>query len=120
VIVLLSWLFLSAQMLLYAAELNVVLARRLWPRSLFQPPLTGPDRRVRGRPGRGRGAPSRGDRRGPLLHRRRRLTTRWRATAVGPVPRPARRNLPGTAGSPRAPSRVTGCGPAGCGATTGP
>jgi YihY family inner membrane protein len=46
VIVLLSWLYLSAQMLLYAAEINVVLARRLWPRSLFQPPLTGPDRRV--------------------------------------------------------------------------
>jgi YihY family inner membrane protein len=46
VIVLLSWLFLSARVLLYAAELNVVLARRLWPRSLFQPPLTGPDRRV--------------------------------------------------------------------------
>jgi YihY family inner membrane protein len=46
VIVLLSWLYLSAQMLLYAAELNVVLARRLWPRGLFQPPLTGPDRRV--------------------------------------------------------------------------
>ena len=46
VIVLLSWLFLSARMLLYAAELNVVLARRLWPRSLFQPPLTEPDRRV--------------------------------------------------------------------------
>jgi YihY family inner membrane protein len=46
VIVLLSWLYLSAQLLLYAAELNVVLARRLWPRSLLQPPLTEPDRRV--------------------------------------------------------------------------
>jgi YihY family inner membrane protein len=46
VIVLLSWLFLSARLLLYAAELNVVLARRLWPRSLLQPPLTEPDRRV--------------------------------------------------------------------------
>ena len=46
VIVLLSWLYLSAQLLLYAAEVNVVLARRLWPRSLLQPPLTGPDRRV--------------------------------------------------------------------------
>ena len=46
VIVLLSWLYLSAQLLLYAAELNVVLARRLWPRSLVQPPLTEPDRRV--------------------------------------------------------------------------
>jgi YihY family inner membrane protein len=46
VIVLLGWLYLSAQLLLYAAEINVVLARRLWPRSLLQPPLTEPDRRV--------------------------------------------------------------------------
>jgi YihY family inner membrane protein len=46
VIVLLSWLYLSAQLLLYAAEVNVVLARRLWPRGLIQPPLTEPDRRV--------------------------------------------------------------------------
>jgi YihY family inner membrane protein len=46
VIVLLSWLYLSAQLFLYAAELNVVLARRLWPRSLLQPPLTEQDRRV--------------------------------------------------------------------------
>jgi uncharacterized BrkB/YihY/UPF0761 family membrane protein len=46
VIVLLSWLYLSAQLLLYSAEVNVVLARRLWPRSLLQPPLTGPDQQV--------------------------------------------------------------------------
>jgi YihY family inner membrane protein len=46
VIVLLSWLYLSAQLLLYAAEVNVVLARRLWPRGLLQPPLTEQDRRV--------------------------------------------------------------------------
>jgi YihY family inner membrane protein len=46
VIVLLSWLYLSAQLLLYSAEVNVVLARRLWPRSLLQPPLTEQDRRV--------------------------------------------------------------------------
>jgi YihY family inner membrane protein len=46
VIVLLSWLYLSARLLLYAAEINVVLAKRLWPRSLLQPPLTEPDRRV--------------------------------------------------------------------------
>jgi uncharacterized BrkB/YihY/UPF0761 family membrane protein len=44
--VLLSWLYLSAQVLLYAAEVNVVLARRLWPRSLLQSPLTGPDQQV--------------------------------------------------------------------------
>jgi hypothetical protein len=31
---------------LLAAELNVVLARRLWPRSLAPPPLGEPDERV--------------------------------------------------------------------------
>ena len=46
VIVLLGWLYLSSQLVLYAAEINVVLARRLWPRSLLQPPLTEPDRQV--------------------------------------------------------------------------
>jgi YihY family inner membrane protein len=46
VIVLLGWLYLSCQLVLYAAEINVVLARRLWPRSLLQPPLTEPDRQV--------------------------------------------------------------------------
>jgi uncharacterized BrkB/YihY/UPF0761 family membrane protein len=46
VIVLLGWLYLSSQLVLYAAEINVVLARRLWPRSLLQAPLTEPDRRV--------------------------------------------------------------------------
>lgn len=37
VIGLMSWLYLGAQLLLYAAEANVVRARRLWPRSLFEP-----------------------------------------------------------------------------------
>ena len=46
VLVLLGWLYLSTQLVVYAAEVNVVLARRLWPRSLLQPPLTEPDRRV--------------------------------------------------------------------------
>ena len=46
VIVLLSWLYLSARLLLYATEINVVLAKWLWPRSLLPPPLTEPDRRV--------------------------------------------------------------------------
>ncbi len=35
VIGLLSWLWLAAQLSLIAGELNVVLAQRLWPRSLF-------------------------------------------------------------------------------------
>ncbi|MFJ1758158.1 YihY/virulence factor BrkB family protein [Kitasatospora sp. NPDC088134] len=46
VIGLLSWLYLAAQVTVLAAESNVVLARRLWPRSLLQPPLTGPDEEV--------------------------------------------------------------------------
>jgi uncharacterized BrkB/YihY/UPF0761 family membrane protein len=43
---LLSWLFLSAQVTLYGAEVNVVRARRLWPRSILQPPLTQADQRA--------------------------------------------------------------------------
>jgi uncharacterized BrkB/YihY/UPF0761 family membrane protein len=46
VLVLLSWMLLTGRVLVYAAEINVVLARRLWPRSLLQPPLTAQDRRV--------------------------------------------------------------------------
>jgi YihY family inner membrane protein len=38
VIGLLLWLHLGAQVTLYAAEINVVLTRRLWPRSLIGPP----------------------------------------------------------------------------------
>jgi uncharacterized BrkB/YihY/UPF0761 family membrane protein len=38
VIGLLAWLHLGAQMTLYSAEVNVVVARRLWPRSLLGPP----------------------------------------------------------------------------------
>jgi YihY family inner membrane protein len=44
VIGLLSWLFLAAQLTLYAAEINVVRRHHLWPRSLTQPPLTAADR----------------------------------------------------------------------------
>jgi YihY family inner membrane protein len=43
---LVSWLFLGAQVTLYAAEANVVWARRLWPRSITQPPLTDADKRA--------------------------------------------------------------------------
>lgn len=43
---LLWWLFLGAQVTLYAAELNVVWARKLWPRSLVQPPLTEADKQI--------------------------------------------------------------------------
>jgi YihY family inner membrane protein len=39
VIALLVFLRLGAQVTLYSAELNVVLARELWPRSLFGPPV---------------------------------------------------------------------------------
>ena len=43
---LMSWLYLVAQLTLYAAEINVVRTRRLWPRSIVQPPLTGADQTV--------------------------------------------------------------------------
>jgi YihY family inner membrane protein len=43
---LLSWIYLGAQVAVYAAEVNVVLARRLWPRSIVQPPLTDADKAV--------------------------------------------------------------------------
>lgn len=43
---LVSWLFLGAQVTLYAAEANVVWTRRLWPRSIVQPPLTDADKRA--------------------------------------------------------------------------
>jgi YihY family inner membrane protein len=41
---LVAWLYLAARITVYCAEINVVLARRLWPRSIVQPPLTEADR----------------------------------------------------------------------------
>ena len=43
---LLAWIYLGVEITVYAAETNVVLARRLWPRSIVQPPLTPADRAV--------------------------------------------------------------------------
>jgi YihY family inner membrane protein len=44
VIGLLTWLFLGARMVVYSAELNTVLSRRLWPRGLFDPPTEADER----------------------------------------------------------------------------
>jgi len=44
VLVLYAWIYLGVQITVYAAEVNVVLTRRLWPRSIVQPPLTEADR----------------------------------------------------------------------------
>jgi YihY family inner membrane protein len=41
---LLAWIYLAVEVTVYAAEINVVLARRLWPRAIVQPPLTEADR----------------------------------------------------------------------------
>jgi membrane protein len=41
---LIAWLYLQAQITLYAVEASVVRARGLWPRGLFPPPLTAQDR----------------------------------------------------------------------------
>jgi membrane protein len=43
---LLAWFYLQAEITLYAVEASVVYERRLWPRSLFPPPLTEPDLRA--------------------------------------------------------------------------
>jgi YihY family inner membrane protein len=44
VLVLVAWIYLGVQIVVYAAEVNVVLTRRLWPRTIVQPPLTEADR----------------------------------------------------------------------------
>jgi len=41
---LVAWIYLAVEITLYSAEINVVLARRLWPRAIVQPPLTEADR----------------------------------------------------------------------------
>jgi YihY family inner membrane protein len=41
---LIAWVYIAVQVTVYAAEINVVLARRLWPRAIVQPPLTEADR----------------------------------------------------------------------------
>ena len=43
---LISFLYLAAELAVYAAELNVVRARRLYPRSIAPPPLTSADEAV--------------------------------------------------------------------------
>jgi uncharacterized BrkB/YihY/UPF0761 family membrane protein len=43
---LIAWLYLQAELTLYAVEANVVRAYRLWPRSIAPPPYTEPDRRA--------------------------------------------------------------------------
>ncbi|HWX74381.1 MAG TPA: YhjD/YihY/BrkB family envelope integrity protein, partial [Solirubrobacteraceae bacterium] len=43
---LLAWLYLGAQLTIFAAEINVVKARRLWPRSFFSDPLLDADKRA--------------------------------------------------------------------------
>jgi membrane protein len=42
----LAWIFLQAQVVVYAAEINAVRAKHLWPRSMAPPPLTEADRRA--------------------------------------------------------------------------
>jgi membrane protein len=42
----LAWLYLAAHVLLVSAEVNVVLRRHLWPRSLFPRPTLEADRVV--------------------------------------------------------------------------
>jgi YihY family inner membrane protein len=41
---LMAWIYLACSITVYAAEIDVVLARHLWPRAIVQPPLTEADR----------------------------------------------------------------------------
>ena len=43
---LLAWLYLGAQLTIFAAEINVVRRQRLWPRSFFAAPLLEADKRA--------------------------------------------------------------------------
>jgi YihY family inner membrane protein len=43
---LIAWLYLEAELTLYAVEINVVRTYRLWPRSIAPPPYTEQDRRA--------------------------------------------------------------------------
>ncbi len=44
VLILVAWIYLGVQVTVYAAEVNVVLTRHLWPRTIVQPPLAEADR----------------------------------------------------------------------------
>jgi membrane protein len=46
VIILLSWFYLQSQVMLFAAQVNVVRAYHLWPRALKDPPSTEADYRA--------------------------------------------------------------------------
>ena len=46
VIGLIAWLYLQAELTLYAVEINVVVVLRLWPRSIAPPPYTEQDRQA--------------------------------------------------------------------------
>jgi len=46
VIGLLAWLYLEAELTLYAVQVNVVIAFRLWPRAIAPPPYTEQDRQA--------------------------------------------------------------------------
>jgi uncharacterized BrkB/YihY/UPF0761 family membrane protein len=43
---LIAWIYLGAQLTMFAAEINVVRVRKLWPRSLFGDPVLDADRRA--------------------------------------------------------------------------
>ncbi len=40
------WLYIQAQITVYAMEINVVRGQKLWPRSLFTPPVTAKDKKA--------------------------------------------------------------------------
>jgi uncharacterized BrkB/YihY/UPF0761 family membrane protein len=43
---LIAFFLLASEVVIYGLEVTVVRVQRLWPRSLLQPPLAGPDRQM--------------------------------------------------------------------------
>ena len=77
---LLAWLFLQAEVTLYAAEVDVVLTRRLWPRSIMPAETPEPASGRQARRGHPAGAPA---------------SPRSRAQAAQAAARPAQDGQPG-------------------------
>jgi len=91
---LMAWLFLQAEVTLYAAEVDVVLARRLWPRSIRPPQTSEPageyedkEREGGGKAAEGRGESARADD-GSSLEEQPGCDGRAGAGEGAPIPRP--------------------------------
>jgi uncharacterized BrkB/YihY/UPF0761 family membrane protein len=80
VLALIAWIYLLVQLMLYSAELNIVMVRRLYPRSMLQPPLTEADSAARSSKFRSRSTTAKTAKQHPAALRRCPATSRRRPT----------------------------------------